>query len=145
MINYLFQVFQLKQHCRSLEGELDGVKSEIVRIITEKDGFLRENGFLKDLKMERDDLKEENKKLKLDLRQLIEEKKHNRSPNPSQANLQLQLSNRSSPDGQEIETVLQEMSFKRNYKDIEALKHDRIMYGDFKIQHFLSFFLLQIT
>ena len=82
-------MFQLKQHCRSLEGELDGVKSEIVRIITEKDGFLRENGLLNDLKMERDDLKEENKKLKLDLRQLIEEKKLDRSPNSSQENFQL--------------------------------------------------------
>ena len=111
-------MFQLKQHCRSLEGELDGVKSEIVRIITEKDGFLRENGFLKDLKMEKDDLKEENKKLKLDLTQLIEEKKHNRATNPSQ--------DRSSADGQEIDTVLQEMSSKRKYKDKEVLKDDQI-------------------
>ena len=119
-------MFQLKQHCRSLEGELDGVKSEIVRIITEKDGFLRENGFMKNLKMERDDLKVENKKLKLDLRQLIEEKKHKRSSNPSQENFEVQSSDRSSPDGQEIETVLQEMSSKENYKDTEALKDDQI-------------------
>ena len=138
-------MFKLKQHCRSLEGELDGVKSEIVRIITEKDGFLRENGLLKDLKMERDDLKEENKKLKHDLRQLIEEKKHLRSPNPSQDNFQLQISDRSSPDGQEIEMIIQEMSSKGNYKDTEALKDDQIRYGDFKRPDFLKRSLFQVT
>merc|ERR1712128_299896 len=76
--------------------------------------------------MERDDLKGENKKLKHDLKQLIEEKKHKRSPNPNHENFQLQISDRSSPDGQEIEMVIQELSSKGNYKDTEALKDDQI-------------------
>jgi len=65
------QVSQLKEHCRSLEGELDGVKSEIVRIIQEKQGCLEENCVLqqykkvcKELEKEREIWKAENEDLR---------------------------------------------------------------------------------
>ena len=64
-------MFQLKQHCKSLEGELDGVKSEIVRIISEKDGFFKENGILKDYKKAYEDIKKENLQLEKDIEKMM--------------------------------------------------------------------------
>ena len=83
-----------------MEGELDGVKSEIVRILSEKDGFLRENGMLKNLSNENESLKEENMRMRVQIQELIEENKYLGSPNSSQAKILLQLLDRSSPDGQ---------------------------------------------
>ena len=103
-----------------MEGELDGVKSEIVRILSEKDGFLRENGLLKDLSKENESLKEENMQMRVQIQELIEEKKWLGSPNSSQDNILIQLLDRSSPDGQEIETVLQDQSAQENYKPIDT-------------------------
>ena len=101
-----------------MEGELDGVKSEIVRILSEKDGFLRENELLKDLSKENESLKEENMQMRVQIQELIEEKKCLGSPNSSQANILLQLLDRSAPDGQEIETILQDQSVQENFKPI---------------------------
>jgi len=84
------QVSQLKEHCRSLEGELDGVKSEIVRIIQEKQGCLEENCVLqqykkvcKELEKEREiwkaeneDLRKENWRLMTEITVLRTEKEH---------------------------------------------------------------------
>ena len=68
----IFQVYQLKQHCKTLEGELDDVKSEIVRILSEKEGFFKENGTLRDYKKSYEDLKEENMQLKKERKKLNE-------------------------------------------------------------------------
>ena len=110
-----------------------------MRIISEKEGSLRENEFYQDLNKERDVIRHKNHKLKHDIQKLIEDKKCKRLPNSSQDNLELPLSNRSSPDGQEIEMVIQEMSSQGKYKDTEALKDDQIRNVDFKIPHFKVF------
>ena len=111
-------MFQLKRHCKSLEGELDGVKSEIVKIITEKDGFFKENGMLKDYKKAYEDIKSENLQLKKDIQKMIDDNKSFKSPNASQDNIVVELLDRSSPDGQEIGTDLQNASHLENWKSI---------------------------
>ena len=111
-------MFQLKRHCKSLEGELDGVKSEIVRIITEKDGFFKENGMLKDYKKAYEDIKKENLQLEKDIEKMIDDNKSFKSPNASQDNIVVELLDRSSPDGQEIGTDLQNASCQENWKSI---------------------------
>lgn len=65
-------VRQVKKHC--LDRELDSVKSAIVRIVQEKQGYLEENGALKEYRKAHDDLKQdmklliiENSKLKYEL------------------------------------------------------------------------------
>ena len=103
-----------------MEGELDGVKSEIVRILSEKDGFLRENGLLKDLSKENKSLIEENMRMRVKMQELIEENRYLGSPNSSQDNILIQLPDRSSPDGQEIETILQDQSVKENFKPTDT-------------------------
>ena len=40
-------VFQLEQHCKNLEDELDQVKFQIVKIVTDKNDFSKENAVLK--------------------------------------------------------------------------------------------------
>ena len=111
-------MLQLKRQCKSLEGELDGVKSEIVKIITEKDGFFKENGMLKDYKKAYEDIKSENLQLKKDIEKMIDDNKSFKSPNASQDNIVVELLDRSSPDGQEIGTDLQNASHLENWKSI---------------------------
>ena len=101
-------MFQLKQHCRSLEGELDGVKSEIMRILSEKNGVLKENRSLKDLQIENDALKEENKNLKQKFEQVFDNNSPFQSPNSSQEDIVLELPDRSSPDGEELNKISKE-------------------------------------
>ena len=60
-------MFQLEQHCKNLEGELDQVKVEIVRILSDKDEFYRENETLKHYVSVVGRLREENMELKKEL------------------------------------------------------------------------------
>ena len=107
----IFQVYHLKQHCKTLEGELDDVKSEIVRIISEKEVFFKENGTLKDYKKAFEDLKEENSQLRKERQNLNAENKYLKSPNASQDKNIQEILDRSSPDGEEVESVLQKSVF----------------------------------
>jgi len=120
------EVFQLKQHCRSLEGELDGVKSEIIRILSEKDGVLRENGILKELQLENQTLKEENRKLRERFERMLEINLPTQSPNSSQDDIELELPDRSSPDGEELETGCSESISQELKNDKEANKEEQI-------------------
>jgi len=99
------EVFQLKQHCRSLEGELDGVKSEIIRILSEKDGVLRENQILKNLQTENKTLKEENRKLRKKYKQMVDDNSPKRSAYSSDEGFELEIPARSSPDGEELNKI----------------------------------------
>ena len=87
-----------------------------MRILSEKDGFLRENGMLKDLSNKNESLKEENMRMRVQIQELIKENGYLGSPNSSHDNILLQLLDRSSPDGQEIETILQDQSAQENFK-----------------------------
>ena len=91
-----------------------------MRILSEKDGFLRENGMLKNLSNENESLKEENMRMRVQIQELIKKNGYVGSPNSSQENIQVQLLDRSSPDGQEIETVLQDQSAQENYRPIDT-------------------------
>ena len=69
-------MLQLKQQFKSsLEGELENVKSKIVKILREKAGSLEENGILKEYKTSYEDLAYENKQLKSQILQMLENKK----------------------------------------------------------------------
>ena len=102
---FSIQVLQLKQQCRSLEGELESVKTEIVKILREKAGTLEENGILKEYKKSYEDLDNENKQLKRQILKMIENKK---SDNKSSEIVTTELPVRSSPDGQEIGSTQQQ-------------------------------------
>ena len=43
----LVNVLELKQHCKNLEDELDQVKVQIVKIVADKNDFIKENAVLK--------------------------------------------------------------------------------------------------
>jgi len=120
------EVFQLKQHCRSLEGELDGVKSEIMRILSEKNGVLKENKSLKDLQIENKHLKEENKNLKLKFEQMVGDNSPFQSPNSSQENIELELPDRSSPDGEELNKICKESTSEEYCCDKHNHREDQI-------------------
>lgn len=60
-------MFNLEQHCKNLEGELDQVKVEIVRILSDKDEFYRENETLKNYVSMVGQLREENVELRKEL------------------------------------------------------------------------------
>ena len=90
-----------------MEGELDDVKSEIVRILSEKEGFFKENGTLRDYKKSYEDLKEENMQLKKERKKLNEEIIYLKSPNVIIDKSIQEIHDRSSPDGEELEAVLQ--------------------------------------
>lgn len=120
------EVFQLKQHCRSLEGELDGVKSEIMRILSEKNGVLKENKSLKDLQIENRYLKEENKNLKLKFEQMVDDNSPLQSPNSSHENIGLELPDRSSPDGEELNKICKESTSEEYWRDKHDHKEDQI-------------------
>ena len=92
-----------KKDFESIEGKLDNVKTEIVRIISEKDCFYKENGTLKNYKQAFEILKQENLKLKTEVLLLKEENKSLKFPNTSQDIIVHDILDRSSPDGQEIE------------------------------------------
>ena len=96
---------QLKKQCRSLEGELGSVKSEIDKILREKAGFLEENGILKQYKKSYEDLDNENKQLKIQILKLVENQK---SDNARSESVMVELLGRSSPDGQEIGSTKQQ-------------------------------------
>jgi len=120
------EVFQLKQHCRSLEGELDGVKSEIMRILSEKNGVLKENRSLKDLQIENDALKEENKNLKQKFEQVFDNNSPFQSPNSSQEDIVLELPDRSSPDGEELNKISKESTSDKLCHGKQNKKDDQI-------------------
>jgi len=120
------EVFQLKQHCRSLEGELDGVKSEIMRILSEKNGVLKENKSLKDLQIENEYLKVENKNLKLRFEQMVDDNSPFQSPNSSHENIGLELPDRSSPDGEELNKICKESTSEEYWRDKHNHRDDQI-------------------
>ena len=80
-------VSQLKQQCRNIEEELDQVKYQIVKIVTDKNDFSKENAILKSSQSDFATLTEQNERLK----QKLEE-------NSGMLDL-----DRTSPDGQEID------------------------------------------
>ena len=81
------------------------VKSEIVKILREKAGFLEENGILKQYKKSYEDLDNENRQLKIQILKLVENKK---SDNARSESVMVELLGRSSPDGQEIGSTQQQ-------------------------------------
>ena len=88
-----------------MEGELDGVKSEIIRILSEKDGVLRENQILKNLQTENKTLKEENRKLRKKYKQMVDDNSPKRSAYSSDEGFELEIPARSSPDGAELNKI----------------------------------------
>ena len=98
-------MLQLKQQCRSLEGELESVETEIVKILREKAGTLEKNGILKEYKKSYEDLDNENKQLKRQILKMIENKKYD---NERSESVTTELAYRSSPDGQEIGSTQQQ-------------------------------------
>ena len=70
-MSYCVQVSQITKHC--LDRELDSVKSAIVRIVQEKQGYLEENGALKNYRKAHDDLKYDMKLLIIENSRLKDE------------------------------------------------------------------------
>ena len=97
-------MLQLKQQCRSLEGELESVKTEIVKILREKAGTLEENGILKEYKKSYEDLDNENKELKSQILKMMGNKK---CDNKSSKSFKTEMPDRSSPDGRETGSTKQ--------------------------------------
>ena len=95
------QVSQLERHCKSLESELEGVKSEIVRMIREKEGCLKENVLLKQMSQEKEALAKENDRLRKIIQQMLDEGSCN-VPKTILEKEDSPLPDRSSPDGQEM-------------------------------------------
>ena len=95
------QVSQLERHCKSLESELEGVKSEIVRMIREKEGCLKENVLLKQMSQEKEALAKENDRLRMIIQQMLDEGSCN-EPKTILKKEDSPLPDRSSPDGQEM-------------------------------------------
>ena len=96
-----------------------------MRIISEKDGVLKENGALKDLQIENSRLKEENRKL----RQNIANNSPTQSTNSSQDDIEFALPDRSSPDGEELETACTDTTALKPYKETEDVKEEQIRLG----------------
>lgn len=105
------QVFQLEQHCKNLEGELDNVKDEILKILTDKTSASKENESLKhyvkaynDLRLENEDLRKEVALLKIanppKSPALSTSSKSSSSSSSSGSHTNV---DRSSPDGQEYD------------------------------------------
>eukprot|EP00095_Tigriopus_kingsejongensis_P001448 maker-scaffold207_size258870-snap-gene-1.14 protein:Tk01448 transcript:maker-scaffold207_size258870-snap-gene-1.14-mRNA-1 annotation:"hypothetical protein KGM_04185" len=109
------QVFQLEQHCKNLEGELDHVKDEIIKILSDKTNASKENQSLKHYAKAYETLKDENAELKKELAlfklnppkspTLSSGSSHTGSESGSDAPEAKGLHHidRSSPDGQEYE------------------------------------------
>ncbi|QQP51106.1 Putative LOC100651630, partial [Caligus rogercresseyi] len=93
------QVFQLEQHCKNLEGELDTVKDEILKILSAKSSANKENESLKRYARAYESLVRENQSLKKEIHELRSKCGNglsSTSPLPPQIH-----HDRSSPDGQE--------------------------------------------
>ena len=95
------QVSQLERHCKSLKSELEGVKSEIVRMIREKEGCLKENILLKQISQEKEALAKENDRLRMIIKHMLDEGSCN-EPKTILKKEDSPLPDRSSPDGQEM-------------------------------------------
>ena len=119
------QVSQLERHCKSLESELEGVKSEIVRMIREKEGCLKENALLKQMSQEKEALAKENDRLRMIIQQMLDEGSYN-MPKTILEKENSPLPDRSSPDGQEMnihqlnETVEKDENL--SFKNTERIK-----------------------
>ena len=104
------QVFQLEQHCKNLEGELESVKDEILKIISDKTSKSKENESLKHYVKAYEDLRQENESLKKELA-LIKISNPPKSPalstssKSSSGSSTTENIDRSSPDGQEFDLV----------------------------------------
>jgi len=89
------EVLKLEEHCRNLEGELDQVKFEIIRMLSERAGYSKENETLKQYRAAFQQLQRENENLRRELEDL-------RLPARfSPVTDSLETMQRSSPDGQE--------------------------------------------
>eukprot|EP00094_Tigriopus_californicus_P012704 TCALIF_12281-PA protein Name:"Similar to NINL Ninein-like protein (Homo sapiens)" AED:0.06 eAED:0.06 QI:7/0.87/0.70/0.94/0.87/0.94/17/222/1708 len=105
------QVFQLEQHCKNLEGELDHVKDEIIKILSDKTSASKENQSLKHYAKAYELLKNENADLKKELAmlKLNPPKSPSLSSGSSRGSIETSTDHhdidRSSPDGQEFESV----------------------------------------
>lgn len=104
------QVFQLEQHCKNLEGELDNVKEEILKILSDKTSASKENQSLKNYVKAYEETRLENESLKkeLALMKLSHPPKSPSSMSSSSSSSSEEGSSshnidRSSPDGQEFE------------------------------------------
>ena len=119
---YPISVAPAKAALWSLEGELESVKTEIVKILREKAGTLEENGILKEYKKSYEDLDNENKQLKHQILKMIENKK---SYNESSESVKTELPYRSSPDGQEIGSTQQQTYYREDGTSL-SLKDESI-------------------
>ena len=89
------KVFQLEQHCKNLEDELDQVKFEIVKIVSDKNDFSKENAVLRTYQNAFATLTEQNESMKKKLEELAIMDSSNEPLR------MIPESERSSPDGQE--------------------------------------------
>ena len=93
--NSSINVLQLEQHCKNLEDELDQVKFQIVKIVSDKNDFSKENAVLKTYQNAFATLTEQNEILKKRLERFTRMEISNETPTI------IPDIDRSSPDGQE--------------------------------------------
>ena len=93
--NSSINVLQLEQHCKNLEDELDQVKFQIVKIVSDKNDFSKENAVLKTYQNAFATLTEQNEILKKRLEGFTRMEISNETPTI------IPDIDRSSPDGQE--------------------------------------------
>jgi hypothetical protein len=98
------QVFQLEQHCKNLEDQLDDVKFEIVKILTDKADFSKENAVLKNYQQAFSELQLQNTELRRRLEEGGGGKGLLEVPEQVEGKMIPEI-DRSSPDGQEREVV----------------------------------------
>ena len=105
-------MYQLEQHCKNLEDELDQVKFQIVKIVTDKNDFSKENAVLKTYQSAFVALTEQNELLKRKVGELTIMSVSNPEVWSEQVTISTEIVNgscrsqtpeigRSSPDGQE--------------------------------------------
>ena len=70
MLSGRVKVLQLREQCQNLEVELDDVKAEIVKLITEKTKYLKENEGLKVTQLSYEQLEKENQLLRSKLEEV---------------------------------------------------------------------------
>ena len=99
--------------------ELDSVKSEIVKILTEKNNYLKQNDELQEYKASYEDLELENKHLKQQLFKMMEEQKSNNETEQVPEFLDV----RSSPDGKANMSMIDEQEI--DEKRIEKKERHR--------------------
>ena len=109
-------VYQLEQHCKNLEDELDQVKFQIVKIVSDKNDFSKENAVLKTYQNAFAALTEQNELLKRKVRELSIMNLSSPLERAEQVTVSTEILNgsgkrsqiseidRSSPDGQEKDT-----------------------------------------